>query len=221
MVNTFHWHPLSTVLLTSIQSFYSLLEALEATHSSVHPIRTRDEWVYTSNHDDTVDRSMRNNRWAISSWPSLTSTPATVSQCQCLIFAARPLQLAAGLIAPPVWAAHRLPLCSWADDPTVTVSVSNQPLQRNTATNVVSSVVSVSAGGCEFVTTDSTSGFTRHNCYIWTRWNSNFYFNCFVPSMSLSVFCFFLCRFGFFTFSFPIWTIEQRLLSAESDIWPN
>lgn len=59
----------------------------------------------------------------------LTSTPAAVCQCQRFILAARPLQLTAGLIAPPVRAAHRLPLRPWADDPTVTVSVSNQPLQ--------------------------------------------------------------------------------------------
>lgn len=32
----------------------------------------------------------------------LTSTPAAVRQRQCFVFAARPLQLAAGLVAPPV-----------------------------------------------------------------------------------------------------------------------
>ena len=65
----------------------------------------------------------------------LTSTAAAVCECQSFIFAARSLQLAARLVAPPVRAAHRLPLRPRADHPTVTVPVPDQPLQPPTATS--------------------------------------------------------------------------------------
>lgn len=60
----------------------------------------------------------------------LTSAPPTVRQRQGFLFAARPLQLAGAVVAPPVRAAHRLRLCPCTDDPAVAVSVSDQPLQR-------------------------------------------------------------------------------------------
>lgn len=67
----------------------------------------------------------------------LTSTPAAVCEGQCFIFAARPLQLTAAFIAPPVWATHRLTLRPWANGPAVTVSVSNEPLQTQTHKHVL------------------------------------------------------------------------------------
>ena len=53
-------------------------------------------------------------------------------QRQCFIFAARLLQFTAALVVPPVRAAHGLQLRPRADDPTVAVPVSDQPLQRQT-----------------------------------------------------------------------------------------
>lgn len=61
--------------------------------------------------------------------PVQTSAAAAGRQRQGLVSAARPLQLAGALVAPPIRAAHRLHLRPRADDPTVTVSVSDQPLQ--------------------------------------------------------------------------------------------
>lgn len=60
----------------------------------------------------------------------LTSAAAAVRQHQGSVFAARPLQLAGAVVAPPIGATHGLHLRPCADEPTVTVSVSNQPLQR-------------------------------------------------------------------------------------------
>lgn len=53
-----------------------------------------------------------------------------MGQRQRSVFAARPLQLAARLVAAAVRAAHRLALCPRADDPAVTVPVADQPLRR-------------------------------------------------------------------------------------------
>jgi len=64
---------------------------------------------------------------------ALTSAAAAMRQRQRLVSAARPLQLAARLVAPAVRAAHRLRLRPRADDPAVAVPVSDQPLRmRNT-----------------------------------------------------------------------------------------
>lgn len=54
-----------------------------------------------------------------------------MGQREGLVFAARPLQLAARLVAPPIGPADRLPLRPGADDPTVTVSVPDEPLQEH------------------------------------------------------------------------------------------
>lgn len=44
------------------------------------------------------------------------------------VFAARPLQLAAVLVAPPIGAAHGLRLCPRADNAAVAIPVPDQPL---------------------------------------------------------------------------------------------
>lgn len=60
-----------------------------------------------------------------------------MSQSEGLVLAARPLQLAACLVAPPIRPADGLPLRPRADDPTVTVSVPNEPLQEQEAGQTV------------------------------------------------------------------------------------
>lgn len=120
----------------------------------------------------------------------LTSTPAAVCQCQCFILAARPLQLTAGLIAPPVRAAHRPPLRPRADDATVTVSVSDQPLQWETQ---------------QRVGTENITDFTFHTTWQIHRKITDL----------TDLFSFLLkkwvCSFLFGSFSFTLFLVSLRL----------
>lgn len=74
-----------------------------------------------------------------------TSAASPVGERQRPVFAARPLQLAAVLVAPPIGAAHGLRLCPRADDAAVAIPVPDQPLGGERERERVSSVATQEA----------------------------------------------------------------------------